>query len=267
MIQEIYEKLGLTSDLDKEKEKVFRRLLFVFQKVNNQLKIGGKTSPILNTLYDYLAFTLGGYRFDNLATFIEEAHRDTFEEIFVVATLTLEKLKIENFSVYDDMRLRLKEAIDLSLVDLGITLENDIFIKTGSKELDNVAIIEPLDWLGDYPTAKHYFENALEHYLKKNHSDAITNAYSALESLVKTVLNSNRSLNNLITDLVRWLSLPNQWGTILIKYCDFAHEFSTRHGKKEGKTKDLASEKDTEAYIYFSGLMIRLIIRTIAEKE
>jgi hypothetical protein len=162
---------------------------------------------------------------------------------------------------------KLKAAIDFSLVDLGITFENDMFIKTGAKELDKVAILEPLVWLDRYPNTKADFEGALKNYLTKDYGDATTRAYSALESLVKTVFNKNRTLENLIPTLLSLLSLPSQWSAILRNYCKFAHDFSTRHGKKEGKKKDLASEKDTEAYIYFTGLMIRLIIRTIAEKS
>jgi len=54
-----------------------------------------------------------------------------------------------------------------------------------------------------------------------------------LESLVKRFLNNNTNLKKNVPKLLEKLNLPDQWGKILFNFCDYAHEFSSRHGRKE----------------------------------
>jgi HEPN domain-containing protein len=258
MIKEIYERLGIETDLEEENERFFNRLYSTLEEI----KIRD------SSVYGEIAFNLGvEYKFLLISYLNHDYSSESFYYNLVVAETILRVIKEYDDQAYTFLKERLKNAVDYSMIDLGVIFKDDGFIKKGVEILDRTALIEPLDWLKKYPNAKTDFEGALQNYLTKDYGEATTRAYSALESLVKTVLGSNKRLDNLIKDLLKLLSLPRQWSTILVNYCDFAHEFSTRHGKKEGKTKDLASEKDTEAYIYFTGLMIRLIIRTIAEKE
>jgi len=80
-----------------------------------------------------------------------------------------------------------------------------------------------------------------------------------LESLVKRFLNNNTNLKKNVPKLLEKLNLPDQWGKILFNFCDYAHEFSSRHGRKEKKSLKINSEI-IETYIYFTGLVISLII-------
>jgi hypothetical protein len=45
-----------------------------------------------------------------------------------------------------------------------------------------------------------------------------------------------------------------------LNFYDYAHEFSSRHGREEGTKQLKINPKIIEAYIYFTGLVIRLII-------
>jgi hypothetical protein len=262
-IREIFERLGIETDLEKERVKVNTRLKVIFNHIYYyRLK---NTYPACYRLQ----MVVGQTPIINLQDSLRDISREhNLEYNLFVAEKLLDILKeMYGIEEYNFLKLQLVEAIDLSTVDLGIIFENDRFIKSGAKELDKVAILEPLEWLNSYPGAKKLFENALQYYLTKNYPDAITNAYSALESLVKTVLSSNRTLDNLISALMSLLSLPPPWSAILKNYCDFAHEFSTRHGRQEGRKSVVVAPKDVEAFIYFTGLMIRLIIRTVEESE
>jgi hypothetical protein len=80
--------------------------------------------------------------------------------------------------------------------------------------------------------------------------------------LVKTFLNKDKRLDNeeIRKDLIKQLGLEGDWGQLLYNYCKLAHEFSSRHGKKEtGKELQLPIEL-VEFYIYFTGTFIRLIL-------
>jgi len=81
-----------------------------------------------------------------------------------------------------------------------------------------------------------------------------------LESLVKRFLNNNTNLKRSIPKLLEKLSLPDQWGKILFNFCDYSHEFSSQHRRKEGVKPANINPEIIESYIYFRGLVIRLLI-------
>jgi len=262
-IRDIYKRLGIETNLKEERGKVNRRLKIIFTYIEDNLL--PRPYPVRYMLQMVQGDPNIYHLVKSLADTTEE---DTLEyNLSVAANLItiLKELGEEKACTF--LQSQLTGAINLSPIDLGITFENDMFIKSGAKELDKAAMLEPLQWLNSYPTTKKLFESALRYYFTKNYPDAITNVYSALESLVRTVLTSDRTLDNLISALLSLLSLPPPWSAILKNYCDFAHEFSTRHGKQEGETRVDVPPKDVEAYIYFTGLMIRLIIRTVGRSE
>ena len=135
----------------------------------------------------------------------------------------------------------------------------------GAKELDKKLILETLDWINDFPDTRKLFDGALKEYLLRDYADAITKCYSSIENLTQTFLKSTKTFENLVQDLISVLSLPQPWKSILNNYCDYAHKFSSRHGNA-GK-KEPTKSKDVEAYIYFTGILIRLIIQTINESR
>jgi len=266
MIKEVYKRLGIEPDLETEKRKFRNRLKSILREFSHDFEYDEHSE-----FYLKLSRVLGEYSVESKFEYylVNDGNVDyQCEKSLEVSQVLLNLLKEDYPDSYTFLKNRIEEVLPYSAVDLGIIFKNGMFIKSGAETLDRVAIIEPLDWLGNYPTTKSYFESALGYYLNKRYGDAMTNAYSALESLVKTVLEKNRTLDNLIGDLITHLSLESGWGSILAQFCRIAHEFSTRHGEREGENteKDI-DPKYAEAYIYFTGLMIRLIIRTVEEKE
>lgn len=260
MIKEIYERLGISTTLEEEERKFYTRLNLAFYKIDDELTYAGLAKEIL---WD-LNFRLGEEKKSYFSAFLDQ---HSFLKNLAVTEVLLFLLKESFPDTHTFLNSKIKEAIDNSLVDLGILFENDTFMKRGAETLDRAAVLDPLDWLEDYKTTKEFFKGALTEYLRRDYEDSITKAYSALESLVKTVLDSDKRLDKSIPELLSKLNLPTQWKAILKQFCNFAHEFSTRHGRKDEDIKDEIYPKDAEAYIYFTGLMIRLIIQTIKTSE
>jgi hypothetical protein len=99
--------------------------------------------------------------------------------------------------------------------------------------------------------------------LAKNYPDTITNAYSSLESLVKTFLGKDKSLDSQQTraELIKKLQLEGDWGQLLNHFSKIAHEFSSRHGKSEANQDNELPPDLVEFYLYMTGTFIRLIMR------
>ena len=260
MLKDIYKRLNLETDLKKEQEKFIKRIQLIFEEIDSKHRsyVGGSD----NYLYEVsnkMAFLLGEKNRSYLKEYLDNP---TIERVLTVSEIFLNVIKNASgfYSENKYVPFKIEESVNLSIIDLGVSFKNGKFYKKGAKELDNKLIFEPLEWLNEYPKTKIFFEGAIKENLQKDYPDAITKSYSALESLVKTFLSNNTNLNKNIPKLLEKLNLPDQWGKILFNFCDYAHEFSSRHGKGEKTKIAIASPEIVEAYIYFTGLIIRLVI-------
>ncbi len=260
MLKDIYKRLNLETDLKKEQKKFIKRIQLIFKIIDSKhISYIGGPDNYLSDVSNKMAFLLGEEKRSFLKEYLDNP---TIERVLTVSEIFLNVLKNAPgfYSEIKYVPFKIEETINLSIIDLGISLKNGKFYKKGAKELDEKLIFEPLEWLNDYPKTKIFFEGALKENLRKDYPDATTKSYSALESLVKTFLNNNTNLKRNIPKLLEKLNLPNQWGKILFNFCDYAHEFSSRHGKGEKTKIAIASPEIVEAYIYFTGLIIRLVI-------
>jgi hypothetical protein len=165
---------------------------------------------------------------------------------------------------------RIESVFAASPINIGYTFTGKTIIKNGAEELDDSLITENLEWLNRFPNIRNQFESALKYYLGKQYPDAIANAYSALEGLIKTILETEKRLDNKVTrtKIIEALQLDKQWGQLLYLYCDIAHEFSSRHGKREtGEPSPANIEELTEFYVYMTGTFIRAISRIIVKRD
>ena len=260
MLKDIYKRLNLETDLKEEQEKFIKRIQLIFKECDSKhhSPAGGLDNDLYN-VSSKIAFQLGEEKRDSLKEYLDNP---TIERVLMVSEIFLHVIKNAQgfYSENKNLPLKIEETINLSIIDLGISFKNRKFYKKGAEELDEKLIFEPLEWLDDYQKTKIFFEGALKENLRKDYPDAITKSYSALESLVKTLLNNNTNLKKNIPKLLEKLNLPDQWGKILVNFCDYAHEFSSRHGKEEGTKPLKINPEIVEAYIYFTGLIIRLII-------
>ena len=164
-----------------------------------------------------------------------------------------------------------KWALSISEVDLGIQWMDGHFRPSGAKLLDEELVTEPLRWLAGpkYNTVLEPFQKGLRHYMQANKepsklSDAITDMYEALEALAKAVTGRNRDLSANRELFIGKLDLSQYYSKMLDDYKGYANEF--RHGTEPGKVRIKPKPNEVEAFIYTTGLFIRLAIRQLAER-
>jgi hypothetical protein len=163
------------------------------------------------------------------------------------------------------------ETLNQSEVDLGITWQQGVFLKKGAEVLDDTLVNEPLKWLAEpkYENVFVPFKKGLSHLLEgtkdsQRFGDAVTDMYEALEAMAKIVTaKPSKDLAALREEFVSSLSLPPFFKTMLKEYIEYGCDF--RHAVKTGQKRTWPLENEAEAFVYLTGLVIRLAIQ--AEKE
>jgi len=162
-------------------------------------------------------------------------------------------------------------ALRMSEVDLEIEWNGRIFTRKGAKLLDDRLINDPLHWLRDakYENVLKPFEKGLKHWMEANkdrerYGDVVTDMFEALEALAKIVTGRDNDFSGNREKLASELSLPEQYKRMLKEYESFANEY--RHAARPGKPRKYPPERDTEAFMYMTGLFIRLATRPKSDK-
>jgi hypothetical protein len=149
-------------------------------------------------------------------------------------------------------------ALHQCTCDIGVRWKDGFFYPSGAEELDKSLIEETLNWLKDYATERKDYERALRCYAA-GHSlaDVIKNCYSAVEGVARTILGNQKTLDNNKDELLAKINLSGGWKSLLANYIAYAHDY--RHasvGRHEIK------KQEAEAYLYMTGLIIRLVIES-----
>jgi len=159
----------------------------------------------------------------------------------------------------------IEDIIALSECDLGISWQNGKFYKKGAPILDQKLVNESLGMLRDkkYENVVAPFEKGLKHLLQSQKeperlADAIRDVYEALEALAKIVCESNRDLSGNRDSFIAKIDAPEFYKKVLKEYIDYACEF--RHALKEGEKRRIPSEREVKAFIYLTGIFIRLAL-------
>ncbi len=163
----------------------------------------------------------------------------------------------------------IKEIISLSEVDLGMQWREGVFWPSGAKLLDEALVNEPLQWLSDpkYHNVLAPFKKGLSHFMEANKqperlADTTTDMYEALEALAKVATSKpKKDLSGNAELFVKKLGLSDYYKKMLKDYISYANEF--RHALEEGKERVPPSVQEVEAFIYTTGLFIRLAIERI----
>jgi len=160
-------------------------------------------------------------------------------------------------------------AISLSETDLGVEWRDGVFWASGAKLLDEALINENLKWLADkgYKDVLVPFEKGLRHFLEATQKperlgDTVTDVYEAVEALAKRVTGRDRDLSANAELFISELKLGGYYKKMLKDYIDYANDY--RHAAKLGKGKKPLSQSEVEAFIYTSGLYIRLAVQQLA---
>lgn len=165
-----------------------------------------------------------------------------------------------------ELSLRIGLVISQSETDLGILWQEGIFVRRGARFLDEGLVNEPLRWLSDpkYRNVLAPFQKGLSHFVEAEKepdrlADTVTDMYEALEALAKAVTGRpGKDLSANAELFVKKLKLGHYYNKMLKDYICYANEF--RHGVEEGRQRPLPSGREVEAFVYTTGLFIRLAI-------
>lgn len=175
-----------------------------------------------------------------------------------------------NYTIIEQLQLKFLQSLDSLNIKYEKELDDDgIFIfPKGAEELDSALVSEPLEWLKDYPSAHGAFIKALKAYAEcteNNASDVADLFRKALESFFQEFFNSEKSLENMISDYGNYLKnngipkeISNNFEKLLNQYTDFMNNYAKHHDK--------TSVNVLEYIMYQTGNIIRLLI-TLKKQE
>jgi len=262
-LKSFYKNFGLTPDLDTERVRFVNRInqsaFFInylqypdkYENIFLEIcyKSGENGRDIINK---YNRSNYGNRVVPNLAILTKN---DFLETLKILILLYDSVSEINQEMVSFAIETALSEAIG----DLDIRWKDGMFYPAGAKEFDSKLINDPLDWLKEFPDVRKTYLSSLSHFNisltdSGARKDAITNAYSAIEGLSRKVLNNSKNFDKNSDELVGKLGLPNEYKNIIYYYKKIANGYSSRHAGLE------FGHNETEAFVYFTGILIRLIV-------
>jgi hypothetical protein len=199
--------------------------------------------------------------YSSLASQIGEDFHDVLKAIEGMYAAT-----IPRGLVSDSLRKKLNEYVNyvlrLSEVDLGIRWKPPYFQRAGAEELDRVLVNDSLQWLRKkgYNAVVRPFEKGLRHLTESQkrpelRADVITDMYEALEALARKATARDLDLVK-NTGFVDSVKASKEYKTMLRNYINYANRF--RHALKANQTRPELTERETESFVYLTGLFIRL---------
>ena len=159
-----------------------------------------------------------------------------------------------------------KSILEETEIDIGIRWDKGRFLPSGSPVLDK-ALVDDVLGLIQSPASQginQAFTKGLHHLLnsfKKPEllSDVVADMYEALEALAKIVCGNDKDLSANREALVSKLNLSENYKQIMKQFIEYANELH-RHAGERGQVKPAPVRREVEAFMYFTGLVIRLAL-------
>ncbi len=172
----------------------------------------------------------------------------------------------------ENVSLSVERAISLCETDIGVEWRDGVFWPTGAKLLDEALVNENLRWLADkgYHNVLRPFKKGLRDFLEAQQKperlgDTVTDIYEAVEALARAVTGRDNELSGNAELFISKLELGDYYKKMLKDYIGYANDY--RHAAKLGEKKKPLIRNEVEAFIYTSGLFIRLAVQQITEKS
>jgi hypothetical protein len=162
----------------------------------------------------------------------------------------------------------LQHAMSFSESDIGIAWEKGKFRRSGSSLLDASLVNDPLGLTTQpkFKSVREPFVKALTHLLEGErrhelYSDAVTDAYEALEACAKVCTGrESKDLSSNAESYIAQIKVSAAFKEVLrtnIKtYIQFANVY--RHADKPDGERAPPKKAEAEAFVYYTGLFIRL---------
>jgi len=265
-----HERFSISTDLEDAQKQFVNRLLNLIDNEFPVLQaLPSNRSLWADNVLEHIALNLG-VRYYPIKGFIAYSGEEYTDQILKsVEVLCEASYGFPEFLATLDEGI--KSAISMSEVDLGIEWRDGVFWRSGAKLLDEELVNEPLRWLAapKYKNVLEPFQKGLRHYLEasrdpKKLSDTITDMYEALEALARIANHNNSTLGANAENFISNLELDPHYAKMLKDYCEYAHQY--RHAAKQDQERITPKPQEVEAFIYATGLFIRLAIRQSAEE-
>jgi hypothetical protein len=166
----------------------------------------------------------------------------------------------------DELDCLVTNIIAQSEFDLSIRWEKGQFYSSGSPLLDDKAVNDVLGLLSNpaHAGAAQAFHKGLDHFLRSTKnpdllSDVVNRMYEALEATAKVICKNNNDLTGNGEAFVSQLKLPDPYKRFLKEYIKYANDLH-RHAADRGKPKSPPSRREVEAFMYLTGLFIRVAL-------
>ncbi len=177
---------------------------------------------------------------------------------------------LESLYEYPETRQRTSSAVEEILadseVDLGIRWHDGQFLHAGAPLLDERLVNDVLGCLSshEYQGVREPFDKGLDHLLhsmKKPEllADVVTDMYEAIEALAKIVTGRDKDLSSNAEAFIPKAKLSDDYKGMLKGYIAYANKVG-RHAGQKGQAKAPLSRKEVEAFVYLTGLFIRLAV-------
>jgi hypothetical protein len=162
----------------------------------------------------------------------------------------------------------IRKELDCADIDLEVDWKDGAFFPRSAALLDRVLVDEPLDWLTNLglSSAATPFRKSLDHLLHARNdpkllSDAITDAFDALESMAKETCKNNNTFDANRETFIKKANVSDSFKRITKELAQYAHSF--RHGSSETRPKPQPSFLETELFIYTVGILLRSASQSI----
>lgn len=159
-----------------------------------------------------------------------------------------------------------RSILEEAEIDLGIRWKDGKFLPSGAPLLDEKLVNDVLGLvnLPAYKGVSEAFNKGLDHFLHSTQkpgllSDVVTDMYEALEALAKIICKNDRDLSGNREAFISAVGLTDYYKRMLKDYIEYANDLH-RHAAEKGQAKQPPSKKEVEAFIYLTGLFIRLAL-------
>lgn len=267
---EYLKKLGIELNNEEKNEK-FRNFILVQLNEFEDWVSGGVEKAITARFFkENCIYSSTFYMSDIISTFKEE---EDFNKILVYYSSFLNILKwcVNSLRYNIDLRIyaeivsELENAIDKNMFNYRIVKDtNSIYLlPVEIKEMNEKLIIEPLEWLGNYPEIKKQAINAMQtYYNPKNETvaEVVDKFRKLLEQFMQTYFNSKAALKSLIGNYgnkLKEAGVSTEIASEFEKILNLYDMYNNNHAKHH---KD-AADYDVEYIMYETFNIIRLLLQ------
>ena len=160
-------------------------------------------------------------------------------------------------------KLYKKDIKELDRNELKVILTRDYYHLAPQEIAEQIleTVNQVKNWLDGYPEAKKYYEDALEKMSCKMYKrNLLDDLRCSLEALVKDILQSKSSVENLKSDLGKFLDKSNINVQVKNLYISIIFDFFTKYQNENVKHNDLSKKIEVDFIFNQTTVLMQFLI-------